>query len=153
MKTTMMRSCYLSGPMRGRDDYHFPIFFAATRRLQDANWMVFNPAKIDVVTDGWPSQAALEGTPEQHRLGLRTDVNPLPSSDIGAPLPSSDIDAALCRQYAQRDCKIILEWLKAERGDALVYLPGWEGSAGARAEVALAEWVMLPCLSLEEALR
>ena len=33
--------------------------------------------------------------------------------------------------------------LRAERGDAIVTLEGWQRSVGARAEVAVAEWVGL----------
>lgn len=49
------------------------------------------------------------------------------------------------RIFAQRDTAAILS-LRAEAGDALVLLPGWTASTGARSEFFLAAWVGLTVL-------
>jgi Tfp pilus assembly protein PilX len=54
--------------------------------------------------------------------------------------------------YARRDLGLILNNLEAGRKDALVLLPGWQLSIGARAERAVSEWIGLEILTLEEAL-
>lgn len=57
---------------------------------------------------------------------------------------------ASMRYYAERDLFEILG-LEAERGDALVLLDNWEKSNGSQAERAVAVWVKLKILTLEEA--
>ncbi len=138
----MMRACYVAGPMRGRSDYHFPLFFAAEYHLEHHGWSVFNPARVDVLKEGWPSQEALDGTPLIHRAMLPTNVEPV----------NTDFRPEDVRKYAKRDCKILIEYLAAERGDALVLLDRWEHSLGARAESGVAEWIQLSRLTLKEAL-
>jgi len=128
--------------MRGRDDYHFPLFFRAEYWLERAGWAVFNPARVDVLREGWPSESALLGTHLTHRNGLSTEV-------VGV---NSDFRPEDVRKYAKRDCRILIEYLAAERGDALVVLDGWQGSTGALAEYHVARWVQLPRLTLQEAL-
>jgi len=128
--------------MRGRDDYHFPKFFEAEYWLERAGWAVFNPARVDVLREGWPSESAFYGTHPTHRNGLPTEV-----VGVNADFRPEDV-----RKYAKRDCRILIEYLAAERGDALVLLDNWEHSTGARAEAGVAEWVQLPRLTLKEAL-
>lgn len=76
------------------------------------------------------------------RMETREDQT---ADDLGTP-PSF-------RRYAKRDLAIIVDTLRAEDGDAIVVLPDWEQSTGAKAEVAVARWVGLPVLTLEEATR
>lgn len=128
--------------MRGRSDYHFPLFFAAEWALNAAGWDVFNPARVDVLREGWPSHDAILGTDPAHRNGLTELIVPVDTS-----FRPEDV-----RKYAKRDCKILIEYLAAERGDALVLLDNWEASTGARAEAGVAEWVQLPRLTLQEAI-
>jgi hypothetical protein len=54
------------------------------------------------------------------------------------------------RFYAHRDLAVITG-LRAENGDAVVVLPDWEDSTGAKAEVAVARWVGLRVLTLRQA--
>ena len=69
------------------------------------------------------------------------------------PLKSPAYGPAECRQFAQRDLNVVTRVLHAERGDALIMLPGWKKSMGARAENAAARWVGLRRVTLRRALR
>ena len=55
------------------------------------------------------------------------------------------------RDTVERDIGMVLK-LKAENGDAIVLLSGWQLSRGVRAELAVAQWLGLRALLLEEAL-
>lgn len=62
-----------------------------------------------------------------------------------------------CRTQADYDAVIdrdlgMIRSLDPDRGDALVLLPGWELSTGARCEKAFAEWRRLRVLMYEEAI-
>lgn len=50
------------------------------------------------------------------------------------------------RVFAGRDTAALLN-MRAEDGDAIALLPGWQRSTGAKAELALANWVGLRVLS------
>lgn len=127
-----MRRCYLAGPMRSKPAFNYPAFFSGEQRLSEAGWAeVYNPARMDIVLDdgGADQRLSIE---EQHE-------------HAAAPVNA--------RRYAKRDARILIEVLKVEEGDAIVVLPDWEQSTGAKAEVALARWVGLPVLTIEEATR
>lgn len=53
-------------------------------------------------------------------------------------------------KFARRDTHIILNEMRAERGDIIVLLPGWEKSTGAITERALGIWVGLRIQTLDE---
>jgi len=98
---------YVAGPMRGKPDFNFPAFEAATKYLRKLGHEVFNPAERDL-TAGFKS-VGMTGHEDLSEEGF-------------------DLRAALAADLAY----ITLE------ADALCVLPGWENSAGARAEVATA---------------
>lgn len=137
------RACYIAGPMRGRPGFNFPAFFAAEFELTKVGWQVFNPARMDVQTDAWPNVESYTLTLPEHRRGLTQLIKPLD----GAKFDPEDF-----RKYARRDCRVLIDYLRAEEGDALVILPGHEESIGATAEKAVARWVALPIITLEDAL-
>lgn len=123
-----MKSCYIAGPMRGIPEYNYPAFIAAAELLHSLDWWVYNPAEMDIEAEPDMDWAAL--TLEQQKI-YNTVVN--------------------ARRFAIRDIDIILKKLRAENGDAIFVLPGWESSIGALAETAAARWVMIPVIPIEEA--
>lgn len=108
-----MQRFYLSGPMRGYPKFNFPAFDAARDAGRARGFGVMSPADMD------------------RELG-HTENDVL--EEINTPENQ--------RRFANRDCAAILA-LKAENGDGIALLPGWEKSTGALAELALARWVGL----------
>ena len=107
------RRIYIAGPMRGIPEFNFPAFNAAADRFRQDGWEVFNPAEAD---------------------------NDIHGTDISKGNASGCEDTAAkehgfnLREALHRDTEFIC--LKA---DAIAMLPGWEKSAGANAEWALAK--------------
>ena len=107
---------YIAGPMRGRDGFNFPAFFAAEAWLkhQYPDAVICNPAREDIE--------------RRHLVGM----TPL---DAGRHLQADDnFTEADLRDALAVDMEFIAKW-----ATLLVLLPGWEDSAGARAEKALAD--------------
>jgi len=122
--------CYLAGPMRSKPEFNYPAFYVAAFDLRAAGWSVFNPAEQDVLFDDQPRDF-LEMDQEDQEAHAGNPAN--------------------ARRYAYRDLDAILA-LRAEEADALVVLPDWEDSLGARAEVAVAQWVGLQVIPLAQAI-
>ena len=62
------------------------------------------------------------------------------------------VDGMTPKDFIVRDVAMLLS-LNPAQGDAIVLLPGYELSPGARAELALAQWYGLRTLLLSEALQ
>jgi hypothetical protein len=109
---------YLAGPMRGYEAFNHPAFHRATRLLRDLGHVVFSPAEHD------------------NSVGLDT---------AGTAGDHAEVAAAgfSVRSLLAAD----LAWICGE-ADALVMMPGWEQSAGARAEAAVALALSLPVWEL-----
>ena len=104
---------YIAGPMRGIKWYNFRAFHDAHVRWADAGWEVVDPARMDIDAGFNP-----------YTLPDDTDWNVIP--------PDFDFAACVTRDIAGlRTCQ------------AIYMLDGWQGSKGARAELALAEWLGL----------
>lgn len=103
---------YLAGPMRGRPEFNFPAFFRGAARLRAEGHEVFNPAEKDN---------------EKHGTDI-SKGNPEGRVDVAASQHGFSLREALGADLA---------WICAE-ADAVALLPGWEDSAGARAEAATA---------------
>jgi len=108
-----MATFYLSGPMRGLPKFNFPAFDKAAEAGRALGHTVISPADLD------------------REIG-HTEDDLL--EDVNSP--------AKMRMFADRDCTAILS-LRAERGDGIALLPGWERSTGALAEIMLARWIGL----------
>ncbi len=125
-----MPSCYLAGPMRHKPRYNFPAFFRADEALTKLGWTVYNPAQMDVDAGAVTREGKLRKKLSHGKVNL-------PEASRG---------------FALRDIGVLIGKLRAENGDAIVLLPGWRRSTGAKAERAIAKWVGLRILRIEEAL-
>lgn len=113
---------YIAGPMRGIRYFNFPAFDEARDLLRGMGLAVVSPADIDRETNGFDPIKLLP--PDW-------DWNELPGD--------MDLDAIV-----RRDLDALLNC------DIVVALPGWEKSAGAKAEVAVAKWKGMPVKELRE---
>ncbi len=105
---------YLAGPMRGIEEFNFPLFLSAGANLEDEwDFEVFNPAQHDI--DRGFDFSGYDGTEDL--------------SDTGFDL----------RQSLGDDLEFV-----AREADLVVVLDGWEKSKGARAEVATALALGIP---------
>lgn len=102
---------YLAGPMTGIPQFNFPVFDAAAADLRERGFEVVSPAELD--------------DPETRAAAL--------ASPDGAPGSGMASDETW-GDFLARDVKLI-----ADGGvEAIVVLPGWEGSRGARLETFIA---------------
>ena len=114
---------YLAGPMSGIKSFNIPAFDTAAERMRAAGIEVVSPAEVD----GETTRSILLDSP-------RGDHADLPPSDGG------------WSAYLARDFRIL-----ADDGiEAIITLPGWEMSRGARCEVAVAEALGLVHIELSE---
>lgn len=106
---------YVAGPMRGLPQFNFPAFDSLTRWLRDLGHTVSNPAEHDREVLGVD---VLEGAP-----GFET-------GDLAEWTNATGFSFHAAMQW---DLQQVLD------GDAIVLLPGWENSKGARYERTVAE--------------
>jgi hypothetical protein len=112
---------YVAGPMRGIPDFNFPAFKEASAKLRALGYDVFSPAERDLKVDG-------------DIFGSKTgDLEEITKKGFS-------LRAALAA-----DVKFI-----SEQADGIALLPGWENSAGARAEKALAEALQIMVKPIQE---
>lgn len=119
---------YVAGPMRGYPEFNFPAFDDAAAKLRALGHEVFSPAERD-------------------REHFGATVNESATGDLRDIKVPFDL-----RETLRAD----LDWITMH-ADAVVVLPGWEGSKGATAETATARAINLPerpcrVLTLQEAL-
>ena len=100
------------------------------RGIKDYNFPAFDQAKHRGEGLGWTVISPADMDREQ--------------GDQGA-VPGTP---ASFRVYAERDIKVLLSF-RAEDGDAIALLPGWENSIGAQAEFRVARWLGLRVLNAE----
>lgn len=111
---------YLAGPMRGIEEFNFPMFLAVGEYLErEWNFEVFNPAQHDI--DRGFDFSGYDGTEDL--------------SDTGFDL----------RQSLGDDLEFV-----AREADLVVVLDGWERSKGARAEVATALALGIPVVRYDD---
>lgn len=117
---------YIAGPMRGIEYFNFPAFDAARDRLRKFGLNAISPADMDRAIGFDPNQIA---NPEGYDW---RDLN-----KVGFNL----------RDALDRDVAALKEC------DAIYLLDGWEGSKGAQAEKAVAEWLGLKVVYQSEPLK
>lgn len=123
-------SCYIGGPMRGLPEFNFPAFDSLAAFLRAEGWTVANPAEHDREVLGREALESADG---------------YATGDITAWAESTGFSF----QEAMRwDLAQVLQ------ADAIILLPGWERSTGARFERVVAEaagkqvWLAEPVRSL-----
>lgn len=116
---------YLAGPMRGIPEFNYPAFRKGAADLRAAGHEVFSPAEYD-----------------ERKYG-RDISNASGSAEQAAKEHGFNIREALAED---------LRWICTE-ADAVVCLPGWENSKGAKAERATAEAIGLITSEIEEFLK
>lgn len=115
---------YLAGKMRGVPEFNFPAFHKAAAQLRALGHEVFSPAERDAQAYG---------------------------ADFGKDNPTGSEEAAVhtynfnLREALGADTA----WICAH-AEAIVLLPGWEGSKGATAERALGLALGLGIMELGE---
>jgi hypothetical protein len=107
---------YIAGPMRGYPKFNFPAFDAARDLAIREGFNPTSPADMD------RDSGFHEDNPSEAAHG---------------------VEAA--RVFAKRDCDALIG-MRAEDGDAIALLPGWEKSTGAVTEFFLARWLGLRIL-------
>jgi hypothetical protein len=108
---TPVKKVYIAGPMTGLPRFNIPAFERAAKRLRAAGYEVISPVELD-------SEA------------IRSEA--LASKD-GAMPASGKIGGETWGEILARDVRVI-----ADTVDAIVVLPGWNKSRGARLEVFVA---------------
>jgi hypothetical protein len=109
---------YIAGPMRNYPYYNFKAFMSMEDRLREIGIEhIINPARLDMARGFDPFEL-----PED------TDWNIIPT---GFNL----------QECIEDDVKQIVHLGEENRYPALVLLRGWEKSTGAKAEIAVANWM------------
>ena len=113
---------YIAGPMTGIPQFNFPAFDVAAASLRSFGYEVVSPVELD---DEESRAAAL-------------------SNETGDPYAYEDDTNETWGDLLSRDVKLI-----ADEVDAVICLPGWEKSKGARLEVFVARTCGKPVYSYE----
>lgn len=69
----MKLTCYIAGPMRGREHFNAPLFEKAAADLREAGWEVISPVEMDK-QHGFDPYAGKSPTQEQLLEILRRDM-------------------------------------------------------------------------------
>jgi len=139
---------YLAGPMTFIPQFNYPAFDKAAARLRAAGHTVFNPADNDR-KQGYAAEIAANGGIVSMRLKRKIITDDLlwiiNQADAIALLPGWDgktiPPAAELNPDALPGLKC--KWVETRDGDIVSsnYRCTWDGSGGAKIEVALADWL------------
>lgn len=105
----MTKSIYIAGPMSGYPFFNFPTFFAKQKELEAQGWTVWNPANKD-------SEGEVQ---------------------LSKAFETGDDKILISEGWDFKDA-YLWDITKIIEGNAIYMLPGWEASAGARGEHAVA---------------
>lgn len=108
---------YLAGPMTNRPQFNYPLFDLASTLLRRQGYDVTSPAEMD---EPHVREAAL----------LSKDGS---SKDFGKVLELAGREQETWGDFLARDVKLIADEL-----NAIILLPGWQTSKGARLEAFVA---------------
>lgn len=116
---------YLAGPMTGIPEFNFPAFNAAAAALRKQGHYVFNPAERDIERHNGIDISKGNTNGDQAEAAAKHGFN--------------------LRDALHEDCTFI-----CQEADGIAMLPGWERSAGANAEHALAKALSLKFIYLAD---
>lgn len=119
---------YLAGPMRGYPEFNFPAFKRAAEKLRKKGWTIFNPAEQD-----------------EAEFGIAISAPNTKGSEAVAAKRLGMTGMELTRNCFLRDT----QWI-CSTADAILLMPGWSKSRGARAEKALGEAIGLKVIKLRK---
>lgn len=109
---TEPKRIYIAGPMTHIPKFNFPAFDDAAMRLRNAGFDVISPAELDDPVDRAAALASPDGSALDYGKGVKKTWG----------------------EFLARDVRLI-----ADDGiEAIVVLPGWEKSRGARLETFVA---------------
>ena len=103
----MSKPWYLAGPMTGYAHFNYPSFIEAAESLRAKYFEVVTPVELDMLDDTFDKAMA----------------------SVNGDLLESDIVSETWGTMLARDVKIITDDCRG-----VIFLPGWEGSRGARLE-------------------
>jgi len=106
--STTLRTAYLGGPMRGYEEYNSPIFRRVADWLRSKKWNIYSPAERD-------------------------ECDPVAAEDIRQRQLTGNWDEVFdLAYYMEYDLAAV------SKMDAMICIPGWEQSQGARLEAIVA---------------
>lgn len=114
-----MKTCYLSGPMRGYKEFNFPAFDAAEVEMRAQGWEVISPAQMDRAAEAiGPDEKEWEFGSEQMDAAIDRDFAALraldPETDAIVMLPGWERSVGATAELA------IARW----RGLRIIFAPG-----------------------------
>lgn len=115
-----MYTVYVAGPMTGHPSFNIPAFDAMAGRLRRLGFNAISPAELD--------------DPETRAISMAS-----PNGDIA----TLETHGQTWGDFLARDVKLLTDGAESDFGyltevDAIVVLPGWEKSRGARLETFVA---------------
>ena len=114
---------YLAGPMTGLPQFNYPAFMSVAAKLRGAGFEVVSPAEMDDPATQAAALASLDGAPG-----------------------TGSANGESWGDFLARDVKLL-----ADDGiEAVIALPGWEKSKGARLETFVASLCGLPVHQIRE---
>jgi len=108
---------YLAGPMTNRPQFNYPLFDSVADALRDEGYDITSPAEMD--------------DPETRKAAMAS-----PDGAVG----SGVVNGETWGDFLARDVKMLADHL-----DAIILLPEWETSKGARLEAFVAINCDYPC--------
>ena len=113
---------YLAGPMSGRPQFNYPLFDSVSWALRNLGYDITSPAEMDV---------------EEVRAAAMANMT-------GVMPTTNEISGETWGDFLSRDVKLIADTL-----DAIILLPEWETSKGARLEAFVSVTVENPAWTVD----
>lgn len=112
---------YLAGPMSGIPQFNYPLFMEVAGNLRGLGYEVHNPAEMD--------------DPEVQKISMASTDGAFTNGKVGR---------GTWGDFLSADVKIV-----ADEVDAVVLLPGWQKSRGARLEAFVAYQIKKPVFAYQ----